>query len=128
MENVTNDQKGKKTYIPPNRSLCYQHSDEDALEINMKVFFDEPFVGNQIRLELANRTSQLVLCDLRINGGNCFTFCLILYPWLDSKKKKVREKSRECHIQKTAALYRPQEEEEADKSKQAQTEQTYEKH
>ena len=56
-------------------------------------------------------------------------------------KKKVREKSRECHNHKkgkrkvqgvpqsqTAALPRPQEEEETDKSKQAQTEQTYEKH
>ena len=55
--------------------------------------------------------------------------------------KKVREKSRECHnhkkgkrkVQKvpqlqTAALPRHQEEEETDKSKQAQIEQTYEKH
>ena len=60
--------------------------------------------------------------------------------------KKVREKSRECHsykqqpIQKskrkvqgvpqsqTAALPRPREEEETDKSKQAQIKQTYEKH
>ena len=40
-------------------------------------------------------------------------------------KKKVREKSRECHNYKPQ---RPQEEEETDKSKQAQTEQTYEKH
>ena len=43
--------------------------------------------------------------------------------------KKVREKSREWVPQsQTAALPRPQEEEETDKSKQAQTEQTYEKH
>ena len=42
-------------------------------------------------------------------------------------KKEVREKSRECQSQ-TAALPRPQEEEETDKSKQAQFEQTYEKH
>ena len=38
--------------------------------------------------------------------------------------EKVREKSRECHNYKP----RPQKKEETDKSKQAQTEQTYEKH
>ena len=43
-------------------------------------------------------------------------------------KKKVREKSRECHNHKTADFPRPQEEEEIDNSKQAQIEQTYEKH
>ena len=55
--------------------------------------------------------------------------------------KKSKKKSRECHSHKkgkrkvqgvaqsqTAALSRPQEEEETDKSKQAQTEQTHEKH
>ena len=46
----------------------------------------------------------------------------------EHKKKKVREKSRECHNYKTAALPRHQEEEETDKTKQAQIEQTYEKH
>ena len=56
-------------------------------------------------------------------------------------QENVREKSRECHNHKkgkrkvqgvpqlqTTALPRPQEEEETDKSKQAQNEQTYEKH
>ena len=49
--------------------------------------------------------------------------------------KKVREKSRECHNHKPQPPLppfpsppRPQEEEETDKPKQAQTEQTYEKH
>ena len=57
------------------------------------------------------------------------------------KKKKIREKCREWHNHKkgkrkvqgvpqlqTATLSKPQEEEETDKSKQAQIEQTYEKH
>ena len=44
------------------------------------------------------------------------------------RKKKVREKSRECHNHKPQPFLKPQEEEETDKSKQAQTEQTYEKH
>ena len=43
-------------------------------------------------------------------------------------KKKVREKSRECNNYKPQPLPRHQEEEETDKSKQAQIEQTYEKH
>ena len=41
--------------------------------------------------------------------------------------KKVREKSRECQSQ-AAAHPRHEEEEETDKSNQAQIEQTYEKH
>ena len=44
------------------------------------------------------------------------------------EKKKVRKKSRECHTQsKAAVLPRHQEEEETDKTKEAQIEQTYEK-
>ena len=41
-----------------------------------------------------------------------------------TSEKKVREKSRECHNHKPLL----QEEEETDKSKQAQIEKTYEKH
>ena len=43
-------------------------------------------------------------------------------------EKKKQEKSPGVPQSQTAALPRPQEEEETDKSKQAQTEQTYEKH
>ena len=42
--------------------------------------------------------------------------------------KKSKRKVRGVPQSQTAALPRPQEEEETDKSKQAQTEQTYEKH
>ena len=42
--------------------------------------------------------------------------------------KKGKRKVQEVPQSQTAALPRPQEEEETDKSKQAQTEQTYEKH
>ena len=44
------------------------------------------------------------------------------------KKKKGKRKVQGVPQSQTAALPRPQEEEETDKSKQAQTEQTYEKH
>ena len=43
-------------------------------------------------------------------------------------EKKGKRKVQEVPQSQTAALPRPQEEEETDKSKQAQTEQTYEKH
>ena len=78
MENVTSDLKDSNEYIQFNRRLCYQHSGVDAPQTTMEVFCDEPSVGNQIRLELANRTSQLVLCDLRIYGGKCIIICLTL--------------------------------------------------
>ena len=42
--------------------------------------------------------------------------------------KKCKRKVQGVPQSQTAALLRPQEEEETDKSKQAQTEQTYEKH
>ena len=43
-------------------------------------------------------------------------------------KKKGKRKVQGVPQSQTAALPRPKEEEETDKSKQAQTEQTYEKH
>ena len=50
-----------------------------------------------------------------------------LVTWCVDKKKGKRNVQGVPQSQ-TAALPRPQEEEEIDKSKQAQTEQTYEKH
>ena len=44
------------------------------------------------------------------------------------ENKKGKRKVQGVPRSQTAALPRPQEEEETDKSKQAQTEQTYEKH
>ena len=61
--------------------------------------------------------SQLTSSLLRLKGWNKKGFL-----W---QAKKGKRKSQGVQ---TAALPRPQEEEETDKSKQAQTEQTYEKH
>ena len=54
----------------------------------------------------------------------------ILCPADDSHEisKKGKRKVQGVPQSQTAALHRPQEEEETDKSKQAQIEQTYEKH
>ena len=58
-----------------------------------------------------------------------YLFFNMLIHKIRELEKKVREKSIQGMPQsQTAALPRPQEEEEPDKSKQAQTEQTYEKH
>ena len=52
----------------------------------------------------------------------------ILKSHLLPKGKKGKRKVQGVPQSQTTALPRPQEEEETDKSKQAQTEQTYEKH
>ena len=52
----------------------------------------------------------------------------ILYKPLPTKFKKGKRKVQGVPQSQTAALPRPQEEEETDKYKQVQTEQTYEKH
>ena len=56
-----------------------------------------------------------------------FRFVLTSQFYLDLEKKSKRKVQRVPQSQ-TAALPRPQKEEETDKFKQAQTEQTYEKH
>ena len=48
--------------------------------------------------------------------------------WVQIFNKKGKRKVQGVPQSQTAALFRPQEEEETDKSKQAQTEKTYEKH
>ena len=53
---------------------------------------------------------------------------ILLYNCSVSLNKKVKRKVQGVPQSQTAALPRPREEEETDKSKQAQTEQTYEKH
>ena len=51
-----------------------------------------------------------------------------VYCSMNSQFKKGKRKVQGVPQSQTAALPRPQEEEETDKSKQAQTKQTYEKH
>ena len=54
--------------------------------------------------------------------------CAKLLGLSKSFEKKGKRKVQGVPQSQTAALHRPQEEEETDKSKQAQTEQMYEKH
>ena len=57
-----------------------------------------------------------------------FFFFFFFFFYVLCIKKKVNRKVQGVPQSQTAALPRPQEEEEIDKSKQAHTEQTYEKH
>ena len=53
---------------------------------------------------------------------------VLLGLFISSNENKGKRKVQGVPQSQTAALPRPQEEEKTDKSKQAQTEQTYEKH
>ena len=67
--------------------------------------------------------------NFRVVWSNNNATSLQLYEIIDSKvQKKGKRKVQGVPQSQTAALPRPQEEEETDKSKQAQIEQTYEKH
>ena len=59
-------------------------------------------------------------CPVKSHGVRMFPYTVL--------QKKGKRKVQGVPQSQTAALPRPQEEEETDKSKQAQTEQTYEKH
>ena len=54
--------------------------------------------------------------------------CTVYMNYVKLRSKKGKRKVQGVPQLQTAALPRPQEEEETDKSKQAQTQQTYEKH
>ncbi|XP_053373926.1 uncharacterized protein LOC128546696 [Mercenaria mercenaria] len=47
---------------------CYQHDDYIPQDATFKVNCTGAPVGNQIRLQLANMSTQLVLCDFRVYG------------------------------------------------------------
>ena len=68
-----------------------------------------------------NRVPDLIMCLHRLMGT-------LLFAVNPSPFKKGKKKVQGVPQSQIAALPRPQEEEETDKSKQAQTEQTYEKH
>ena len=72
----------------------------------------------------------LSLFDLNIllNSGRHQMLSKLASLSVSSLRRKGKRKVQGVPQSQTAALPRPQEEEETDKSKQAQTEQTYEKH
>ena len=66
--------------------------------------------------------------NANISSQNCLRSTHALALLLTQDNKRGKRKAQGVPQSQTAALPRPQEEEETDKSEQAQTEQTYEKH
>ena len=111
-------------FIPENRIWHFMQPMET---ICMK--FQNLFPRTNKKKYLKCRLLQFLHRLLRVNNHNTtWTLsCLIWYSHVD-KKKGGKRKVQGVPQSQTAALPRHQEEEETDKSKQAQTEQTYEKH
>lgn len=51
-----------------NGELCYQHDNSTPLSRTVYVKCSNDLVGNQLRLQLANISTQLILCDFRVYG------------------------------------------------------------
>ncbi|XP_052795717.1 receptor-type tyrosine-protein phosphatase kappa-like isoform X2 [Mya arenaria] len=60
-----------RNYIPPDadRQLCYQHDGLDTPSDKMAVNCGRSLSGNSARIEMINKSTQLVLCDIKINIG-----------------------------------------------------------
>ncbi|KAH3713577.1 hypothetical protein DPMN_073369 [Dreissena polymorpha] len=63
-----------RNYIPTNRQLCYQHDGSNIISTTMAVKCDRTLVGNSLRVELKDKDTQLVLCDIKISQGKCIIF------------------------------------------------------
>lgn len=56
-------------YYPTEAQLCHQHSNAVPSNKTIHVSCVKPLKGNQVRIQLARKDTQLVLCDVKINGG-----------------------------------------------------------
>ena len=92
----------------------------ESAEHTIKVTHKHPFTA--LKIHVSKRTRDLLE---RCASNRYQLSCRGL---TEIKVKKSKRKVQGVPQSQTAALPRPQEEEETDKSKQAQTEQTYEKH
>ena len=70
VENVPESEKDNITYRPENSSVCYSHTDNSSLKSPMNVSCVRPLVGNQVRLQLFEKHSQIILCEVQVYGGN----------------------------------------------------------
>ncbi|XP_053400251.1 uncharacterized protein LOC123557913 isoform X2 [Mercenaria mercenaria] len=76
VENAPANKATDGGYYPPasNVQLCYQHSNYAPSNMSIHVTCDKPLEGNLVRIQLAKTDTQLVLCDVRINGGRNLAF------------------------------------------------------
>ncbi|XP_053400252.1 receptor-type tyrosine-protein phosphatase mu-like [Mercenaria mercenaria] len=76
VENVPASKDTDVAYYPPASQvqLCYQHSNFAPTNRKIYVTCHKPLEGNLVRLHLAKTNTQLVLCDVKINGGRNLAF------------------------------------------------------
>ncbi|KAH3857857.1 hypothetical protein DPMN_100472 [Dreissena polymorpha] len=60
-----------RNYIPAGRQLCYRHDGSVITNATMTLRCNRTLVGNSLRVELRDKSTQLVLCDIRISQGKC---------------------------------------------------------
>ncbi|KAL4234479.1 hypothetical protein ACF0H5_006124 [Mactra antiquata] len=59
---------------PPDTRVCYKHGNTVPDSTSIHVACTEPLIGNQVRITLSKKESQLILCDFRINLGRNLAF------------------------------------------------------
>lgn len=89
VENIPKSKPQNSSYYPAEQQLCYEHSNYVPSNRTINVSCVKPLKGNQVRIQLARKKTQLVLCDVRINGGKYRTchFTTIIHNV--SLKKKI---------------------------------------
>ncbi|XP_060578566.1 protein draper-like [Ruditapes philippinarum] len=76
VETAPANKAGEGNYYPPETEvrLCYQHDNSVPSNESIHVTCGTLLTGNVVRIELASKNSQLVLCDVRIYGGRNLAF------------------------------------------------------
>jgi hypothetical protein len=59
----------KKSKHKISSKKCYQHGNDVLKSERFTVLCSSRLVGNQLRIELGEMQTPLVLCDVKINGG-----------------------------------------------------------
>lgn len=81
VENYPEDKRGSKdrNFIPDeeHRFLCFQHDAVEVYRPHLSLTCGRSLLGNSTRVELRDRYTQLVLCDIKVTIGalSCFNIC-----------------------------------------------------
>ncbi|KAL4234582.1 hypothetical protein ACF0H5_006223 [Mactra antiquata] len=65
----------KESHVKPSdTSVCYKHGNTVPDSTTIHVTCTTPLIGNQVRITLSKKESQLIVCDFRINQGRNIAF------------------------------------------------------
>ncbi|XP_060582406.1 uncharacterized protein LOC132738816 [Ruditapes philippinarum] len=56
------------------KELCYRHTNIAPKSEKFSVLCDNRIVGNQVKIKLTRSQTQLIICDIKINGGRNLAF------------------------------------------------------